>query len=98
MKKEMKKLSFEELDQISGGTTAETAELLELIKANPELNRTYNNGLKFHDGNVNHAVEYVLYMRFEFNADLFENEDNLYGYSFGKRRTHAEVCEMLKNF
>ena len=46
----MKKLSFEELDQISGGTTAETAELLELIKANPELNRTYNSGLKFHDG------------------------------------------------
>ena len=94
----MKKLGFEELDQISGGTTAETAELLELIKANPELNRTYNCGLKFHNGNVNYAVEYVLYMRFEFNADLFEDEGNLYGYSFGKRRTHAEVCEMLKNF
>ena len=61
MKNEMKKLNFEELNQISGGTTAENAELLEIIQANPELNRIYNNGLKFHDGNVRHAIEYVIY-------------------------------------
>ena len=60
MKNEMKKLNFEELNQISGGTTAENAELLEIIQANPELNRIYNNGLKFHDGNVRHAIEYIV--------------------------------------
>ena len=98
MKNEMKKLNFEELNQISGGTTAENAELLEIIQANSELNRIYNNGLKFHDGNVNHAIEYVIYLKFGFTPDLFEGEDNLYGSSFGKRRTHSEVCEMLKSY
>ena len=98
MKDEKRTLNIEELNQISGGTAAQNNELLELIQANPELNRIYKNGLKFHDGNVRHAIEYVFYMKFNLSPDLFDEYDNIYGSSFGQSLTHSDMCDMLRNF
>ena len=103
MKNDMKKLDFNELSNISGGTTAQTYELISLMEENPKLNEELENGLIWAKGDYNGALEYALYMTFRIEPVLFETKGNSYRkYKSGSYEvtniSHNEMCEMIKNY